>query len=101
MRGLTQVSTVRALAQLAQVLDDSISANLINTVMLPLLRYEYRPMLAEALLYSASIALRQGLHRTAVHRAKSAVQHLEETECPRALEHARAFLRDCESLETD
>lgn len=90
-----QLSTVPALSRLAQVLSDDAAEVLLGAVMLPLLRYGFRPMLGHALLHSASIARRRAQRSAARHRALRSIHHFEDTGYQRGLTRARAFLDNC------
>ncbi|KZW00828.1 hypothetical protein EXIGLDRAFT_761378 [Exidia glandulosa HHB12029] len=89
-----QRSIVASLVSLAQVLDDRAAENLLHAVMLPLLRFAFRPMLGHALLHSARIAKRQGEPHIARHRAMSALMHLRATENMRGCDEVKAFLEE-------
>lgn len=91
-----QIETIRALVGLVQVFDDATSENILCAVMLPLMRWGFRPLLADALLHSAHIALRRNQNKLAHHQAGKASRYFEETGDIHAYHRAQSFLEICE-----
>ncbi|KZV95058.1 hypothetical protein EXIGLDRAFT_834534 [Exidia glandulosa HHB12029] len=87
------VTCVRALARLAQVVDDDETSKMwLVVVTLPLQRYGCRTVLAECLAHSGTIAARQGTIATARHRWESAMRHFVDMKDSRGMESTAVLL---------
>ncbi|EJD54759.1 hypothetical protein AURDEDRAFT_156538 [Auricularia subglabra TFB-10046 SS5] len=87
------------LGVLAEAVDDDMAELLLQAVMLPALRLDARPILARALLHSATIASQRGKPLTARHRAKYALRHFEDMKNVHGCTKARRFLGALEEHE--
>ncbi|KZW03682.1 hypothetical protein EXIGLDRAFT_155417 [Exidia glandulosa HHB12029] len=92
-----QVKTAALLSRLCQVLDDDTAASLLESVMLPLHRFDHRRHLASSLLHGAKIALRRSQRQLASHRARCALRLFEETRDSRGSERARDCVASAEA----
>ncbi|KZV95548.1 hypothetical protein EXIGLDRAFT_735097 [Exidia glandulosa HHB12029] len=90
-------SSVDALAHLAETLGDE-GEGVLQAVMLPLLRFGYRPALARALLCSGEIARRRGQLGLARRRVESALRRFEDMKDAGGISAARVGLEMCTSV---
>ncbi|KZV92326.1 hypothetical protein EXIGLDRAFT_718419 [Exidia glandulosa HHB12029] len=90
-------SSVVALAHLAETLGDE-GERVLQAVMLPLLRFGYRPALARALLCSGEIARTRADVRLARRRMESALRRFEDMKDAGGISAARVGLERCTSV---
>ncbi|KZW03317.1 hypothetical protein EXIGLDRAFT_759184 [Exidia glandulosa HHB12029] len=91
--GQRRTDSLRALTLLAQVVDDATAENLLQSVMLPLLRCGLPRYLALALRLSAGIAERRGERDLAIHRARSSLRMYDSIDASYERKKSVASLR--------